>query len=59
MRKIPQDPVMCLSFINTQLRDYYADFDKLCHDFEVNGEELEKKLLNIGYVYDKEQNRFR
>lgn len=30
MTKIPKDPVMLLSYINTQLRDNYPDMDELC-----------------------------
>ncbi|WP_294149099.1 DUF4250 domain-containing protein [uncultured Clostridium sp.] len=59
MKKIPQDPIMCLSFINTQLRDYYSSLESLCDDLAVDRQELEKKLAEAGYCYDKGQNRFR
>lgn len=59
MKKIPQDPVMCVSFVNTQLRDTYPDLDELCREFEIEKRELEEKLLAAGYAYDKVQNRFR
>ena len=29
---IPNDPVMLLSYVNTQLRDYYSSLDALCED---------------------------
>ena len=32
--KIPNDPIMCLSFVNTQLRDFYPDLDE--YDREKN-----------------------
>ena len=32
--KIPNDPIMCLSFVNTQLRDFYPDLDELCSAFD-------------------------
>ena len=50
---------MCLSFINTQLRDYYSSLESLCDDLMVDRQGLEKKLAEAGYHYDKGQNRFR
>ena len=55
---IPKDPVMLLSFVNTQLRDYYSSLSKLCEDKQLNQEELEKKLNLIDYFYDAERNQF-
>ncbi len=57
--KIPKDPIVCLSFVNTQLRDFYAGLEEFCAEFEVNREELEEKLQAAGYTYDKKQNQFR
>ena len=58
MKKIPQDPIICLSYVNTQLRDFYSSLDLLCDDLMINREELEKKLADAGFSYDREQNRF-
>lgn len=55
---LPQDPVILLSYVNTQLRDYYASFQDFCQDRELNGEALEEKLAAIGYHYAPERNRF-
>ena len=55
---IPKDPVMLLSFVNTQLRDYYSSLSKLCEDKQLNQEDLEKKLNLIDYFYDTERNQF-
>lgn len=55
---IPKDPVMLLSFVNTQLRDYYSSLSRLCEDKQLNQEELEKKLNLIDYFYDAERNQF-
>ncbi len=58
---IPKDPVMLLSFINTQLRDNYNDLDDLAEGLELdsNGlEDLIHKLEGIGYSYDKKNNNF-
>ena len=53
--KIPNDPIMCLSFVNTQLRDFYPDLDELCSAFDTERPELEKKLQAVGYTYDRKE----
>ena len=58
MKKIPQDPLICLSYVNTQLRDFYSSLDLLCDDLMINRDELVKKLADAGFSYDREQNRF-
>ena len=58
MTKIPNDPMMLLSFINTKLRDFYPDFNALCDDLELNKDEITSKLSGIDYTYDKNLNRF-
>lgn len=55
---IPQDPAMLLSFLNLKLRDYYASLDQLCDDLDIDRAEIEDKLSNIDYHYDKEKNQF-
>lgn len=55
---IPKDPVMLLSYVNTQLRDHYASLEALCEDRDINQEELIRKLDAIDYQYDKEKNQF-
>ncbi|MCQ2483493.1 MAG: DUF4250 domain-containing protein [Clostridia bacterium] len=55
---IPNDPVMLLSFVNTQLRDNYASLDELVRAFDADKDTLIKKLEGIGYTYNSEQNRF-
>ncbi len=57
--QLPKDPIMCLSFVNTKLRDFYTNLDELCSDYDISRDEIEKKLMGIGYAYDKEQNQFR
>lgn len=59
MRTIPKDPVILLSFLNTQLRDHYPSLDMLCEDMELDREETEAKLLAIDYRYDGKLNQFR
>lgn len=53
-----QDPVMLLSFINTQLRDNYDSLDALADDKDLDKEEILKKLSEIGYKYNEKQNKF-
>lgn len=55
---IPKDPVMLLSFVNTQLRDYYPSLSELCEDKQLNQEDLERKLNLIDYFYDAGANQF-
>lgn len=56
--KIPRDPVILLSFLNTKLRDYYPSLEALCDDYEQDVSELTKKIAAIGYAYDSEKNQF-
>ncbi len=55
---MPSDPVMLLSYVNTQLRDYYESLDELCLSLSVNKAELVSKLSSINYEYDATLNRF-
>lgn len=58
MANLPKDPVMLLSYVNTQLRDNYPALDELCAALDVNRTELEEKLARIDYHYAPEQNQF-
>ena len=55
---IPKDPVMLLSYVNTQLRDFYSSLDAFCEDKDVDREEVVEKLASIDYEYDTEMNKF-
>ena len=55
---IPKDPVMLLSFVNLKLRDYYASFEAMCDDLNLDGKEIENKLGAIDYHYHAEKNQF-
>ena len=57
-QNIPNDPVMLLSFVNTQLRDYFTTLDLFCENFNVDRSELEEKLKSIDYEYDAATNQF-
>ena len=55
---LPQDPIILLSYINTQLRDHYATLAEFCAAMGTDQTELEKKLRADDYEYDPEQNAF-
>ena len=50
---IPKDPVMLLSYVNTQLRDFYKSLDDFCEDRGLVRKELEDKLDMIDYAYNQ------
>jgi hypothetical protein len=56
--KIPKDPYMLLSFINTKLRDEYLTLEDLCSSMSIDREQLEIALSSIEYTYVRELNRF-
>lgn len=58
MFDIPKDPVMLLSYINTQLRDFYPSLEECCHSLGIQEEDLVLSLAGIDYHYDREKNRF-
>ncbi len=58
MASVPKDPVMLLSYINTQLRDFYPDLEELCASLDIDEEELKKTLAAIDYTYDPGKNSF-
>ncbi len=55
---LPKDPVLLLSYINTQLRDFYPSLDELAKSLSLNCGEIEETLRGIDYHYDAAQNRF-
>lgn len=56
--KLPTDPAILLSFINTRLRDECPNLADLCRSLEIDQSALEKKLSAIDYVYDPSCNQF-
>lgn len=55
---LPKDPIMLLSYVNTQLRDNYASLDDFCSSADVSRAELEEKLRAVDYRYDEKRNAF-
>ena len=59
---IPQDPIILLSYVNTQLRDNYSSLDGLAEGLSLSADELKEiveKLEAVGYKYDEGVNQFR
>lgn len=57
--KLPSDPMILLSYLNTKLRDDYPSLSALCEDLDLNESDLSGTLADIGYTYDPETNHFR
>ena len=55
---LPNDPVMLLSFVNTQLRDFYSSLEVFCEDNDLDMEAIKSKLAMIDYEYNESSNRF-
>ena len=55
---LPEDPIILLSFVNTQLRDFYPTLDAFCSAANVSRDKIEQKLINVGYEYSPKQNAF-
>lgn len=57
--RLPKDPVMLLSYVNTQLRDHYASLQEFCKSLDIEEQELRSVLAGISYEYDAKSNQFR
>ncbi len=55
---LPSDPVILLSYVNTQLRDFYPSIEEMGKTLDFDVDELKSKLCAIGYKYDPDLNRF-
>ncbi len=55
---LPNDPVMLMSFLNTQLRDHYPSLEALAEAYEFQVEDIVTKLKSIDYEYDAKTNQF-
>lgn len=56
--KLPKDPMILVSYINTQLRDFYPSLDELCRALDVNEKDICDTLASVDYHYKKENNQF-
>lgn len=57
--KLPSDPFMLMSVLNTKLRDEYDSLDALCDDLQLDRAELIGRLHEAGFDYDPARNQFR
>ena len=58
MANIPKDPVMLLSYLNTQLRDFYPDMDELCRALDLGRKTVDEAMASIDYAYDSAKNQY-
>lgn len=56
---IPKDPVMLLSYINTQLRDFNVPLRTCVKALDLDENEIKQKLSSIGYEYNDSLNQFK
>lgn len=55
---IPNDPMMLVSYLNTQLRDFYPSLEELCTSLDLDQQQICDKLKTVDYSYDAATNRF-
>lgn len=58
MTKIPKEPVILLSYMNTQLRDFYPSLEECCQSLGIKEEDIIHALSSIDYYYNREKNQF-
>lgn len=56
---LPKDPVMLMSYLNTQLRDNYDSLESLCDALDADQATIEATLVSIDYHYNRELNQFK
>jgi hypothetical protein len=56
--RLPKDPMMLLSVLNTKLRDYYPTLEALCEDLHVEKQEIIDIMKGIDYEYDESRHQF-
>ena len=59
MSTIPKDPVILLSYVNTQLRDNYSSLDEMCQELDADKSRIISVLSGIGNQYELTQNTIR
>lgn len=58
MDRMPEDPVMLMSFVNMRLRDGELTLDEFCKDMGMNRDELERRMAVGGFEYNYQANKF-
>lgn len=56
---MPKDPIMLLSYVNTQLRDGCPSPEALCRREDADLSQLVAALAAVGYEYDPGTNQFK
>ena len=59
MSTLPKDPMILLSYMNTQLRDNYSSLEEMCQALDLDEPQIRKTLSEIGFEYVSEKNCFR
>ena len=49
MSTVPKDPMILLSYMNTQLRDNYSSLEEMCQVLDLNESQIRKTLSDIGF----------
>ncbi|NLM47326.1 MAG: DUF4250 domain-containing protein, partial [Epulopiscium sp.] len=47
-----------LSWLNMKLRNECKNLEELCERYNLKEEEVLEKINSIGYIYDKDTNKF-
>ena len=55
---LPTDPMILLSYVNTQLRDFYPDMEELGKALGIDPGTVDEKLAGIDYEYDARKNQY-
>lgn len=56
---LPKDPIILLSYINTQLRDRGLSLEEYAAEEGLDAQALREKLESAGFRYDPGDRRFR
>ncbi len=57
--KLPNDPYILFSYLNTQHRDTGLSLSDFCREHECDEKEIVEKLAESGFSYDAQKNCFR
>ena len=56
--ELPNDPVILLSYMNTQLRDFYPSLEEFCASTNTDIKDITERLHAIEYEYNHDRNQF-
>ena len=59
MKNLPKEPMILLSYVNTQLRDNYDSLEEMCQALDADESSIIATLSGIGYQYEPDKNCFR